>query len=179
MKACREVQAALPEYLSGRPALNASFIATHLEQCPVCRGTADELQLVFALLAAQPEPPASSYGEANARLALQTMAAPGPLRANEFARRQEDLRLRICSVLSFAGAGSLACGAVALFNMRGGSSRSASTVGHWLLSQIQGIPFWEGLAIFTLMGGFASMIPVLMQGGMTSPYSRRNTRREV
>ena len=184
---CQAVQESLTEYITGRHVADRDRIAGHLSHCEACDSARRDLEAVFALLQSAPEPPEPSHGEAIARLALRTAFAPGPLRGNEWSRRREDLRLGICSAVSFAGTVLLAVGAVIVRRQPPGwtldlgqrfDAVRQGMVGMDVTALLKGGSLWQWALLFLGLGGLAAILPALILSGPPASGGRR-ARKEV
>lgn len=173
MRACRRVQESLPELLMGRGLPGSGEVERHLACCEECRQVRRELEAVFALLERSTGPSEPPYGEANARLALRSAGAPGPLRANELRRRREDLRLGLCSVLSLAGMGGLVTGTLAA----GGVERALQSAAHWLHALPVSPQLWPGALALGAAAGLVALLPALALGPQPAARRRRTAKR--
>jgi hypothetical protein len=176
---CKRVRDALPEYVTGIPLPDRDRIAGHLSYCVECDEARRETEAVFALLEALPEAPVTPHAEANARLALHTAIAPGPLRALEADRRRENLRLAICSFVSFSGTAAAAVGIINLSNAKVTPEAALQWAERSGAKLLPSIAPWQGLVAFLLIGGLAAaLLPALILRSPLSSRSRR-MRREV
>jgi hypothetical protein len=175
---CKGTRDALPEYVTGGYLPNRDRIAGHLSFCEECDTARREMEAVFALLEALPEVPVTPHAEANARLALHTAVAPGPLRALEVENRRENIRLGICSFVSFAGTLAAAMG---IFNLSNSKITPEMAV-HWaersLPKLLPANATGLGVALFLLIGGLTALLPALILHSPLSSRPRR-MRREV
>jgi len=173
MKDCRAVQDSLPEYITGQFVADRERIAGHLSRCEACDDARRELEAVFALLAA-PEIPESRYGEANTKFVLKSMYAPGPLRSMEEDRRREDLRFRVCALLSASGAGAFALMIALLWNLRPALFSSLPeplSVDLLRMSFLKYGVTWQAALLFVFIGGLAALLPALVMSARSSASS--------
>lgn len=110
MSGCRFVQSCLPEYAADRRLPHRDQIERHLTCCEECARVLHEMQAVIALLSGPAEPPATEHTEANTRLALRSLMAPGPCRANAEASRRETALLALWGLVSLAAGGAATAG---------------------------------------------------------------------
>jgi hypothetical protein len=170
---CRAVQSILPEYVAGRSLGERDRIAGHLCRCLDCDALRRELEAVFSLLEGLPEPPESPYGERVARLALHTEVSPGPARANQELRRQEDRRQLVGALGSFLAA----AGAVALIVALGGPKASLFTASQWVSGAFQGLTLWQKLPLAVSLLAMVTLVPVLALSAKSQAHAARPHRR--
>ena len=169
---CRRVRDLLPEYVAGRFVPDRERIAGHLSHCEECDAARRDVEAVFALLAAAPEPPETMYGEANARFALQSEFAPGPLRSMEAMQRREDKRLAVSAALSCTGTALLGMGALYLRRNPLTDWSLPEWASNWASLLRTPYALWMAVAAFVLAAGLAAMLPALILHAQAAPPRR-------